>query len=387
MKRYIKRIIIIFFGIFCALWLSIVADQVLGYVVNKSGYFKAMTPNITEIHDTNEFNVTSKISSQGLRNKEVEIPKPKDTYRILAIGDSFTFGVGVKPEEAWPKLLEKSITIPGKKLEIVNAGKPAAAPVNTRHICKAYKDQFEVDVVIWGMYEDDLAQAATGNLGREEEPINNFIQDTWSTFTRLENRIIDYRRWGNIKEGQRVITSEKNKKKIEEILKKDPRLLLKVNSTLRTDFLKGKINPALILGSINNPDSYTYFLDKSNFEYALKAVEERLEKLKDRCTKDLPVFIVFIPSAEVVSEHYFTFKEELGYNVDKSLTILDLDIYLKPLVQKLGFIYLSPLKDFRKDGCTNCYYPYDGHLTPEGQKRLAFYSQSIIRQELLKLNK
>jgi hypothetical protein len=46
------------------------------------------------------------INSLGLRNEEIPPQKPQDTYRILAIGDSFTFGLGVNNGEDYPARLE-----------------------------------------------------------------------------------------------------------------------------------------------------------------------------------------------------------------------------------------------------------------------------------------
>jgi hypothetical protein len=46
-------------------------------------------------------------NSRGLRDKEYEINKPKDTFRIAVIGDSFTMSSGVEIEESYHALLEE----------------------------------------------------------------------------------------------------------------------------------------------------------------------------------------------------------------------------------------------------------------------------------------
>ena len=52
--------------------------------------------------------IKSKINSQGLREDEdVIIPKPKDVYRILLVGDSFTFGTNIQLSQILEKNLNK----------------------------------------------------------------------------------------------------------------------------------------------------------------------------------------------------------------------------------------------------------------------------------------
>jgi lysophospholipase L1-like esterase len=61
-----------------------------------------------------------KTNSLGLRNnKKTNLTPDKNKLRILAIGDSFTFGPYVSNQETWPTYLEKSF---GKNTEVLNAG-------------------------------------------------------------------------------------------------------------------------------------------------------------------------------------------------------------------------------------------------------------------------
>lgn len=65
--------------------------------------------------------VDVEINSKGLRNKEFnEQPEPS-TYRIVFLGDSLTFGWGVKEEETFARRLEAKLSSQ-KPVEIINAG-------------------------------------------------------------------------------------------------------------------------------------------------------------------------------------------------------------------------------------------------------------------------
>ena len=62
------------------------------------------------------------INSLGFRDREFDIKKSKGQYRILCVGDSFTFGEGVKAQEAYPQVLEKMLQTRYKNAEVINAG-------------------------------------------------------------------------------------------------------------------------------------------------------------------------------------------------------------------------------------------------------------------------
>jgi hypothetical protein len=71
-----------------------------------------------------EFDVAVEINSQGHRQGEIG-PKAAGELRIVAIGDSFTYGEGVEGEEAWPRALERALVQGSPRpVRVVNAGVP-----------------------------------------------------------------------------------------------------------------------------------------------------------------------------------------------------------------------------------------------------------------------
>ncbi len=92
-------------------------DAVLGY---------AHRPDWETVHETAEFRVTVRTDRFGLRGGPAALPKPPDTFRVLAVGDSFTFGWGVEDDEAFPaRLAEELAPPPGtRRTEVLNAGVP-----------------------------------------------------------------------------------------------------------------------------------------------------------------------------------------------------------------------------------------------------------------------
>ena len=88
-----------------------IPDEELGYVMKPGfrGHY------VQDFEDTHAFN------SNGLRDREYG-PTPPGVYRILALGDSFTFGDGVRADQTWSKQLEAALVRRGIAAEVINAG-------------------------------------------------------------------------------------------------------------------------------------------------------------------------------------------------------------------------------------------------------------------------
>ena len=61
----------------------------------------------------------------GLRNEAVVLPKPPGEHRILSLGESSTWGHGVKRDETYSAQLEALLTAKGVSANVINAGVPA----------------------------------------------------------------------------------------------------------------------------------------------------------------------------------------------------------------------------------------------------------------------
>ncbi len=75
-----------------------------------------------------EFGAPVRINSKGLRNRETPYEKPADVYRILALGDSWTFGFRMNEPDAYPRQLERLLNERAaqrgdpRRFEVINAG-------------------------------------------------------------------------------------------------------------------------------------------------------------------------------------------------------------------------------------------------------------------------
>lgn len=68
--------------------------------------------------------VTYRLNMFGMRGPDLSAQKSANVFRILFLGDSITFGEGVREEDIFPTRVQSllSAKMPGKEIQVVNAG-------------------------------------------------------------------------------------------------------------------------------------------------------------------------------------------------------------------------------------------------------------------------
>ncbi len=95
-------------------------------------------------------------NSVGLRNVD-ELDDNPAVFRILAIGDSFTFGFYVHNEETWPARLEEVLNqIQSRRVQVLNAGVPGYTIADSLAYLRDKGLALEPDMVILGFYTNDI---------------------------------------------------------------------------------------------------------------------------------------------------------------------------------------------------------------------------------------
>lgn len=84
--------------------------------------------------------------------------KPDNTYRIITMGDSFTFGAYVPTKENWTEKLEDMLAAQckSKKYEVINIG---VGGYDIQYAAERYKvrgEKYNPDLVIWLLKDDDF---------------------------------------------------------------------------------------------------------------------------------------------------------------------------------------------------------------------------------------
>lgn len=117
--------------------------------------------------------VPCEINSEGLREREEVIgPKPDGETRVVCIGDSFTFGWGVRVEDAWPRLVEDQLRKTDPGVRTVNCG--AAGAIYVDEYASALEHRFgryQPDAVIVSLCLNDLIPSSNSLAHAEPPPL------------------------------------------------------------------------------------------------------------------------------------------------------------------------------------------------------------------------
>jgi len=113
-----------------------------------------LTPNQTSF--THSFPVHT--NSYGLRDDEFPLLPDVNTFRIICLGDSLTFGNGVRFEDAWPKQLQAILNRQegSSRVQVINAGVSAYDTWQEIDYLEKYGIEFRPKVVIVGFYANDV---------------------------------------------------------------------------------------------------------------------------------------------------------------------------------------------------------------------------------------
>jgi len=105
-----------------------------------------------------------RMNSLGLRDRDHAPAKPPGVERVLVLGDSFTFGVGVLDEEKiFVSRIEARLSAePGRTVEILNAGKPGSLTGDWLEVMRRVGPGFAPDVVLVVFFLRDGTRTTVG---------------------------------------------------------------------------------------------------------------------------------------------------------------------------------------------------------------------------------
>jgi lysophospholipase L1-like esterase len=137
---------------FSAVAVSVVAfELILQAMVPVSGFDRFGSQRVENL----EFSYDVTHNSLGYRDEEFSTRAPRGTRRVLFIGDSFIYGVGVPRAETIPSLLEDKLdSLDASKFEVLNLGLPDGNTVQYLDTARAFSD-FDAEIVLLGFYVDN----------------------------------------------------------------------------------------------------------------------------------------------------------------------------------------------------------------------------------------
>lgn len=93
------------------------------------------------------------LNSAGFRGREYAIPKPAGAYRIAAVGDSFTYGNGIRQEDRYSDLLQSELPA---HFEVLNFGVPGANTPEHRERVSWLLKGLQPDFILVQWYVNDM---------------------------------------------------------------------------------------------------------------------------------------------------------------------------------------------------------------------------------------
>jgi hypothetical protein len=129
-----------------ALFVSEAAVRLTGANAGASGY----APVKTGRRDRQPINAL------GYRDLDRAQPKPAGVRRLLCLGDSFTWGVGVLFDDAWPQRVERTLSrTRGERWEAVNLAEPGMNAVEEASRLESEGFAYDPDLVVVGYVLND----------------------------------------------------------------------------------------------------------------------------------------------------------------------------------------------------------------------------------------
>ena len=98
------------------------------------------------------------INADGFRGPRRARPKPSGVFRVVAVGDSVTFGYGVAVDDAFPSVLERVLAAraEGARIEVVNLGVNGYNPYTEGRLLEDVGLGYEPDLVLVQFCPNDL---------------------------------------------------------------------------------------------------------------------------------------------------------------------------------------------------------------------------------------
>lgn len=135
----------------------LVHDPLLGW---------SLAPGVRTRHRSPEFDVAVAIDARGFRADRAGSPDPPpEAPRIVAVGDSFTFGQGVEAREAFPALLERRLGA-----RVFNLGVPGYGLDQQLLMLESRGLRLRPDLILVGLHTPDVFRSTKMSHGQFAKP-------------------------------------------------------------------------------------------------------------------------------------------------------------------------------------------------------------------------
>ena len=377
MKR--DRIALLVLSSAIAFTLSILADRAIGLL--SEGRDLVFERFSRARYTTPEFTVESRINNLGFRDRDFQVEKTR-RFRIVAIGDSYTYGWGVPAEDSWPKVLERGLLARGYDVEVANLGQPGASPSDYAKIALRAIPVLEPDLVIVGLLQgDDLAQAFHEKVGA--------VERAKRVIRGLYPHVLEAAR-GSPRHDTIELTAAWKGQAGEMLAGFTPDERARfggIDPEIRQLFQAGQLNPALIDLAVRLPDYFRLPLELPSPETqravaALSSELRRIRAVSERARAR--IIVVSVPHGAYVSPRKLAAYGRTGFTVDtEMLRTSAMDDAGRDASARAGLDFYEVTGAFREraDG-PPLFFELDGHFNAAGGGLFADAIEPVVTAAL-----
>jgi hypothetical protein len=110
------------------------------------------------------------INSRGYRDVEHTLDRPEGVRRVVCLGDSFTWGARVLFEDAWPRRLERGLTLEqGEPWEAIVLAEPGLNAVQLAFLMGDQAFSYDPDVIVLAWVLNDAEDLDSAEARRAED--------------------------------------------------------------------------------------------------------------------------------------------------------------------------------------------------------------------------
>lgn len=131
--------------------------------------------------------LTYRINSLGFRGDEIALKKDPGVFRVVGLGDSFTFGSGVRNQDTFFHTSQEILheANPERQIEVLNLGAPGYNTVNEVNLLETIGVKYNPDLVVICFFLNDTCDKGT------IPQLNTGRRPAWVPFWRRHSRMLD----------------------------------------------------------------------------------------------------------------------------------------------------------------------------------------------------
>lgn len=278
------------------------------------------------------FDESYDISSAGFRDFEYPPRKREGMYRIMVMGDSFTFGQGVEANDTYPKQLERILNVANLSYEVINCG-VVGHDMWQHYAMLTHKVlSYRPDLIVLQLYQNDLIQSVPPDNPQYQgrNPFAEAYESEalrwsyfWNTVRHINSRFEHKNRY---RRGYTYLKSIEERKE-----------------------RMGPTRP--------NNASYRIMSGKLEKQKYIEFADTLGRFVKSASDADTEVLVVLIPDSVQLGDPHMQAVNEFVGQATKEIGV--------------QFIDMTPILEADNDYASLYLFPFDAHNSPKGLKIIA----------------